>query len=174
IKQGYQAELSEDEKNTIEDIYTYYRADNIDFSDLDQFLDEPVSLIERYVILNISFLCSFTDISLERTRFRIDYHQKFRRQRYILAEDIMTLLDGRIYETDTIKLAILDYLTRFNFVKKTNLILDVDYFHKKFVPNIITVEEITKKLQKYERHPDYSFIRDNMKVIATYLHDLFN
>lgn len=174
IKQGYAAELSPVEKSTIDDIYKYYHAENIDFNDLDAFLDEPMSLIERYTILNISFLCSFTDISLDRIKFRIDYHKKFRKQRFALAEDILTLLDGRIQEYDTIKLAILDYLTRFTFVKKTNLILDVDHFSKKFYPDVITMEMIMQKLQKYERHPDYLFVRDNKKVISTYLHDLFN
>ncbi|MBA3926454.1 helix-turn-helix domain-containing protein [Listeria rustica] len=174
IKQGYAAELSPIEKSTIHDIYTYYSAENIDFSALNQFLDAPMNLIERYTILNISFLCSFTDISRERVEFRIDYHQKFRRQRFTLAEDIITLLDRRIQDTHTIKLAILDYLTRFTFVKKTNLILDVDHFSKKFVPDVITLETISAKLQKYERNPDYAFIRDNKKVISAYLHDLFN
>lgn len=174
IKQGYLADLSPEEQRTIDDIYVYYDAKTLDFSDLDQFLDEPVSLIERYIILNISFLCPFTDISLERIKFRIDYHKNFRNQRFILAEDIITLLDGRLKETDTIKLAILDYLTRFTFVKKTNLILDVDHFSKKFVPDIIMIDAILEKLQKYERHPDYTFIRDNKKVISAHLHDLFN
>ncbi|MBA3925476.1 helix-turn-helix domain-containing protein [Listeria rustica] len=174
IKQGYNINPSAEDEQFWQDIYTYHNAMDIDFSDLEKALGSQLIPVERYMMIIMSFLGSFTYVNRERMNVRLYYTEKFQGPRTLIAEDLLTIVDDRIADTLVLKVTIVDYLARFLFIEKANLILDVDYFSKKLVPDTQDREKIITILKKYETLPDFQFLRSNREVIATYIHNLFS
>ncbi|MBC2056369.1 hypothetical protein HCJ57_07625 [Listeria booriae] len=173
IKQGHPVRVSDENMQFWHDVYTYHNVTEMDFSDLEDALGEPLSQEERYLLIIISALSYFTYVNHEQMTLRLSYTEKYQRIRLHLVEELLTIVDERISDTLVLKTTLVDYFARFYFVRKTSLLLDVDSFTKKFVPDSVDKQKIISTLQKYESVPDYSFIKANMDVIATYIHDLF-
>ncbi|MBC1459166.1 helix-turn-helix domain-containing protein [Listeria newyorkensis] len=174
IKQGHTINPSTEREQFWQDIYTYNNAMEIDFSDLEDALGSHIIPVERYMMIIMCFLGSFTYVNRERMMMRLYYSEKFQGPRTSIAEDLLTILNGRVADTLALKVSIVDYLARFLFIEKANLILDVDYFSKKLVPDTQEKEKIIATLKKYETWPDFQFLRSNREVIATYIHNLFS
>ncbi|WP_430536430.1 helix-turn-helix domain-containing protein [Listeria rocourtiae] len=174
IKQGHTVNASDEDEKFWRDIYTYHNAMEIDFSDLEEALGAHLVPVERYMLLMMSFLGSFTYVNQERMKMRLYYNERFQSTRLPLTEDLLTIVDNRIADTLVLKVTILDYLARFLFIEKANLILDVDYFSKKLTPDTEDKEKILTILKKYEGRPGYQYLRSNREVIATYVYTLFS
>ncbi|WP_430534368.1 helix-turn-helix domain-containing protein [Listeria rocourtiae] len=172
IKQGYLATL-EDEQDHVENLETYFEADKIDFSDLELNLDHELSTTERHLILLACTLGPFSYVDHSRIDFRMAYHKKYRNQRYQLGFDLAQIIKDQTTDFDRLVVVVLDYLTRFSFVQKKNLIIDVDYFTEKTIPDTDITQQIDMVLTKYEKLPGYQYIRDNKNIITSYMNDLF-
>lgn len=172
IKQGYLATL-EDEQDHIEDLEAYFDADQIDFSDLELHLDGALNDIERHLILLACTLGPFSYVDHSRIDFRMTYHKKYRNQRYQLGLDLARIIEDQTMDFDRLVVVVLDYLTRFSFVQKKNLIIDVDYFTEKPLPDTDITQQIDAVLTQYEKIPGYQYIRDNKHIIISYINDLF-
>ncbi|MBC1937843.1 hypothetical protein HCA69_15880 [Listeria grandensis] len=174
LKNGHPLQASDEDIQFWHDLVAYHNAMDIDLSDLETALGGPLPPLEYYMIVLMSFLGSFTYVNRERMNMRVLYNGKFQRIRLKLTEDLLAIVDDRIADTLALKVTLLDYLARFLFIEKANLILDVDYFSNKLVPDIVDRQEILAVLKKYEGLPDYQFVRSNREVIATYVHNLFS
>ncbi|EUJ26341.1 helix-turn-helix domain-containing protein [Listeria cornellensis] len=133
IKQGHTINVTPEDEQFWEDIYTYHNAMGLDFSDLEDALGSPLIPVERYLFIIMSFLGSFTYVNRERMNMRLYHNGQFQGSRTVIAEDLLTIIDDRIADTLLLKVSIVDYLSRFLFIEKANLILDVDYFSEKLV-----------------------------------------
>ncbi|EUJ44719.1 helix-turn-helix domain-containing protein [Listeria riparia] len=174
IKQGHPVRVSDENMQFWHDVYTYHSVTEMDFSDLEAALGETLSQEERYLLIIISALSYFTYVNHEQMTLRLSYTEKYQRIRLRLVEELITILNERVSDTLVLKTTLVDYFARFYFVQKSNLLLDVDYFTKKFIPDTVDKQKIISILQKYESIPDYRFIKANMDIIATYIHDFFN
>lgn len=173
-KQGFPVKFDEEDEAHWKEMNDFYSIDSVDFSDLDACLGTSLTIGEQYIILKVFFLTSFTYIQREEIQTRIQFEQKFRLSRLKLALDLIAILDNSSVDREVILVSVIDYLSRFAFIDKTHLILDVDYFSTKYSPNKVDVADIEAVLSKYEGQPGYKYIRDNKSTILKYLHDLFN
>ncbi|EUJ31405.1 hypothetical protein [Listeria cornellensis] len=128
IKQGFLIDIAEEKMDSWADVAAYYKISDLDFSDLEECIGTDLDLADRYMILLVFFLTTFTYVTREQIQFRIQYDEKFRSPRYRLAKDLVGILDNNSLDYDLILVSVLDYLTRFALVDKTNLILDIDFF----------------------------------------------
>ncbi|MBC6316284.1 helix-turn-helix domain-containing protein [Listeria grandensis] len=173
-KQGFAMNFDEKDAAHWKELSTFYDIDGIDFSDLEDCLGTSLTIGERYIILKIFFLTSFTYIERDQIQLRIQYEKELRPQRFKLVLDLMNILGDSPIDREVILVSVIDYLSRFAFVDKTHLILDIDYFSTKYLPNKVDIADIEAVLSKYEGQPEYKYIRDNKSTILKYLHDLFN
>ncbi|WP_430536765.1 hypothetical protein, partial [Listeria rocourtiae] len=104
-------------------------------SDLEFNLDHELSTTERHLILLACPLGPFSYVDHSRSDFRMAYHKKYRNQRYQLGFDLAQIIKDQTTDFYRLVVVVLDYLTRFSFVQKKNLIIDVDYFTEKTIPD---------------------------------------
>ncbi|MBC1434918.1 hypothetical protein HB848_06160 [Listeria rocourtiae] len=173
-KQGFGVEFNEVHAAHWDELATFYDINGIDFSALEDCLGSDLAISERYVILKIFCLTAFTYVKREQMQLRIRYDERYRPQRIQIANELVAILDGSPVDREIILVSVIDYLSRFAFIDKTHLILDVDYFSTKYLPNKIDPMDIEAVLSKYENQSGYTYIRDNKSIILKYLLDLFN
>ncbi|MBA3927759.1 helix-turn-helix domain-containing protein [Listeria rustica] len=173
-KQGFAMQFDEKDAAHWKELSSFYDIDGIDFSDLEGCLGSVLTIGERYIILKTFFLTSFTYIERSQIELRIRYEENLRPQRFKLALELIAILDDSPIDREVILVSVIDYLSRFAFIDKTHLILDIDYFSTKYLPNKVEIAAIETVFSKYEGQPGYKNIRDNKSTILKYLHDLFN
>ncbi|EUJ18231.1 mga helix-turn-helix domain-containing protein [Listeria grandensis FSL F6-0971] len=150
IKQGNMVQL-ENGLREVREVEQYYDASRLDFSDLEKGLGVKISKEERYFILMLSSLAPFSYVNKARIDFRIKYHKTYRPDRYNLGVALASLVKDQVEDIDAVLIATLDYLTRFSFVDKKHLIVDVEQFSNKNVLNLIDKDRITKVLTEFEK-----------------------
>lgn len=172
IKQGYPIELNEEDKY-IDVFEEYYDISKMDFSSLEDALGASLSKKERQMLILISSLGVFTYLDHTHLEARLNYLEQYRPERYEIGLALATIIKDQVMDFAAVLIAVLDYMTRFTFVEKKYIIMDVDYFSKQQTPDTQMKQDVIDVLTGFEKKPGYTYLRDNKSIIVSHINDLF-
>ncbi|MBC1559956.1 hypothetical protein HBP99_07300 [Listeria booriae] len=146
----------------------------IDYTLLENIFGNTLSSCERYFIAITMFWSHFTHTSGLFLSIRAKTNPEAFLPKYKLAQELVELLnDFHIDDTDLAVRETVDFLARFSFIDKANILPELPP-QKMSAEEVTLRDQIRKTLSKYANHPDYRFIRPNLPLIVNRLVEIYS
>lgn len=175
LKQGYHYKMSVEDLNSWKSIAEAQREFHpVDYSILDNIIGFPLPKHECYINVLMCFWTKFSYVDEGQASIRVKHSQIVNPHKYELANDLVKILeDYQIHNSTHIAAETIDFLTRFLFIDKMNILPEVPYAH--VAPD---KHELSKKIRSvlntYETNPNHHYIRSNKAMMIHYLTDFYN
>ncbi|MBC1501182.1 HTH domain-containing protein [Listeria weihenstephanensis] len=175
FKQGYAFSMSESDMESWKSIAEAQREFHpIDYTVLEDIIGSELPIHERYVNVLMCFWTKFSYVDEGQANVRVKYSKRINPSKYQLAEDLMKLLsEYQIHNSQQILAETIDFLTRFLFIDKMNILPAIPYTHVAPDKNELS-QQIRQILNSYETNPNHAYIRSNKAMMIHYLTDFYN
>ncbi|MBA3926630.1 helix-turn-helix domain-containing protein [Listeria rustica] len=175
IQTNHPLDLTEKQLIYWQQIIHFFEIEKMDFTDLESLLSQKITLNERSIIYLSLFLVSFTYSKTESLNRILNYYKTFRPMRYKAAEELVGLSNVDEKDSKFVTANLLSFFGKYTLVGKTAYILEIEEYENKNKINQIDEQKIEKKLLEVSTYSkDLEFIRENMKAILPYVHELLN
>ncbi|AQY52007.1 mga helix-turn-helix domain-containing protein [Listeria weihenstephanensis FSL R9-0317] len=175
IQNDHPLNLTEKQLLYWQQIINFYEIEKMDFTDLETILSQEIMVNEKSIIFLSLFLCSFTYSKKEALDKILNYYKTFRPMRYKAAEVLAELSNVDEKDSKFLTATLLVFFGKYTFIGKTAYILEIEEHENNNKINRIDKQKIEQKLLEVSAYAgDLEFIRDNMKAILPYVHELLN
>ncbi|MBC1475169.1 HTH domain-containing protein [Listeria grandensis] len=175
LKQGYHYTMSASDQASWKSIAEAQREFHpVDYTILEDIVGFPLPKNERYVNVLMAFWTRFSYIDEGQADVRIKSSKEINPSKYMLAKELTSLLaEYDIHNSNQILAGTIDFLTRFLFIDKINILPEIPYIHVAPDKHELS-QKIRAVLNKYETNPNYPYIRSNKAMMVRYLTDFYN
>ncbi|MBC2104935.1 helix-turn-helix domain-containing protein [Listeria booriae] len=175
FKQGYRYVMSDDDAQIWASLADTQREFfPVDHTILDELAGKPLPQSEQFINVLMCFWTHFSYVDEGQANSRIKYGRKDTPEKFKLASELAALLAPYpIRDQQLILAETLDFLSRFLFIDKVNVLPEIPYPH--IAPDkLVLSKQIRDILTKYETHPKHHYIRSNKAMMVNYLTNLYN
>lgn len=175
VKQGYHYTMTQADLHSWKSIAEAQREFHpVDYSILEDIIGFEMSKDEHYVNVLMCFWTKFSYVDEGQANVRVKHSQVINPHKYALAVDLVKLLEGyHIHPSHPILAETIDFLTRFLFIDKINILPEIPYMHVAPDKNALS-QKIRTVLNGYEADPNHRYIRSNKAMMVNYLTDFYN
>lgn len=125
----------------------------VDYTILDDIVGFPLPKNERYVNVLMAFWTRFSYIDEGQADVRIKSSKEINPSKYMLAKELTSLLtEYDIHNSNQILAGTIDFLTRFLFIDKINILPEIPYIHVAPDKHELS-QKIRAVLNKHETNP---------------------
>ncbi|MDT0111358.1 helix-turn-helix domain-containing protein [Listeria booriae] len=175
FQQGKFVQLDTYQRKYLEEAVRYFQLPQFDFSDLEKLVDTPIPDLELYLLFLSHFLVPFTYYDRKKIAERLSQEVVYLKPLRDLVETLVNFFfHDKPYNTEMLKVYLLNFLVRFVFVGKITDLLDINYFSKKISPVTFSKARVDEKVNRLLKTTDFGVLKNNRATISQYAFDLFN